>query len=247
MLHSIKRKTVGVAAGRHEPVNAEFDTLRSNLDNVQKSLTSAIQDVDDAEKHWTSLITGTESFSTDLHSLYPKDDEVRVLFKSTLDKLQGTLQKDLKDVTEPQSKIRGIERMVRAYLTELKTLAQEYHKVNDSRKDFAMAKTKVDKVTKKNKGDETQTKHLDKLEANRATYDSILEGTIHRMQTTYDKAPSMFKATYVAYWLYQSMAMEVLQKHVAAPTQYAKIHADSLFHMSESSKAGQPSSPSKSK
>lgn len=234
MLHSLKRKTK-FRTEKQEPVNAEFDHVRQSLDNVSKALTGALTDIDQAEKSWRTLVSSSEHFSSGLHSLYPQDDDVRNLFKKTIDDVGGPLTKEMADATDAKSKVKTIERMVRAYLTEIKTLAAEYSKVETARKDFAIYQTKVDKLGKKEAESSKQSRNLDKLENSRATYNSVLEGTTHRMKTTYEKAPTMFRAAYVAYWLYHSTMSSIVTKHFKPSFDYAKAHADHLFSMSQGS------------
>lgn len=216
-------------------MNAEFDHVRQSLDNVSKALTGALTDIDQAEKSWRTLVSSSEHFSSGLHSLYPQDDDVRNLFKKTIDDVGGPLTKEMADATDAKSKVKTIERMVRAYLTEIKTLAAEYSKVETARKDFAIYQTKVDKLGKKEAESSKQSRNLDKLENSRATYNSVLEGTTHRMKTTYEKAPTMFRAAYVAYWLYHSTMSSIVTKHFKPSFDYAKAHADHLFSMSQGS------------
>lgn len=234
MLHSLKRKTVGHSAGKREPVNAEFDTLRQGLDNVSKALTAALADIDTAEKAFNTLTQSASHFSSGLHSLYPQDDDLRTLFKSTLDEVEGPLATEMAKVSEPTSKVKGIERVVRAYLTEVKTLSAEYHKVDIARKDYGMYQAKNDKLGKKTDQTDKQSRNLDKLETAKAKYTSILDGTVHRMKSTYEKAPKMFQAAYVAYWLYHSQMTASISKHFKSPSTYANAHADLLFKLSES-------------
>lgn len=238
MLHAIKRKTVGVAAARHEPVNAEFDTLRQSLDNVSNALTAALEDIENAEKSWTSLVISASHFASGMHTLYPRDDDLRTLFKKTLSEVEGPLPKEMEEIIEPKSKVKTIQRMVRAYLTEIDHLTKEYVKVETARKDFAMYQTKVDKLEKKESPVEKQTRNLDKLESSKASYDSTLEGVIHRMKTTYDKSPTMFRAAYVAFWLYHSQMGSLVDRHYKPAFTYSKQHAETLLTVPEPSHVG---------
>lgn len=247
MFHSLKRKTVGHSAGKHEPGNTEFDNLKQGLDNVSKALTAALADIDTAEKSWKTLAKSAAHFSSGLHSLYPKEDDLRALFKTTLDEVEAPLQKEMDSVTEPTSKVKSIERIVRAYLTEIKTLAAEYNKVSNARKDYAMYNAKVDKLGKKTEQSDKQSRNLDKLEDSKAKYDSILGGTVHRMKSTYEKAPTMFRAAYVAYWLYHSQMSSSVTKHFKPSYTYSNAHAEGLFKLSESSAHVPPAAGSSDK
>jgi len=239
MFNSIRRKTVGLGTAKNQPVNAEFDNLRQSLDNVSKALTSALADIDSAEKSWKTLVTSASHFSSALHSLYPTDDDLRALFKTTHEQVSAPLTKQMAEDGAPDSQVKSIERMVRAYLTEIKTLSAEYTKVDHARRDYAMFQAKADKLAKKNSsggGGDKQTKNIDKnlnnLEESKAKYNSILEGTVHRMKSTYDKATTMFRAAFVAYWLYHNDMTKVVNENFRPAFSYARANADGLFRMS---------------
>jgi len=244
MFDSLKRRTVGLGTAKNQPVNAEFDHMRQSLDNVSKALTSALGDIDSAEKSWKTLVTSASHFSSALHSLYPTEDDLRALFKTTYDQVSDPLIKEMADAEAPTSQVKAIDRMVRAYLTEIKTLSAEYTKVDQARRDYAMYQAKADKLSKKGGGDGSskQSKNLDHLEESKAKYNSMLEGTIHRMKTTYGKAPTMFRAAYVAYWLYHSKMTKIVAKNFTPAFSYAQGNAESLFRMSATSSTP-PSTP----
>lgn len=233
MLHSIKRKTFGRVTSKHQPVNAEFDTLSNNLENVQKALTAALDDIDTSDKAWKAVVSNTNEFSSRLHTLYPQDDDVRALFKASLD-VQDKIAPEIESVKDAKSKVKSIERMVRAYLIEIKTLTEEYSKVEKARRDYSLYQSKANKLSKKAQGDsDRQSKNLDKLEASKATYNSILLGAVHRMTSTFEKSPTMFRATFVAYWLYQSRFSGVISTNFARSFEYANTHADDVFNIAQ--------------
>lgn len=233
MLHAIKRKTVGAAAARNEPVNSEFDNLRQSLDNASKALTAALEDVESAEKSWTSLITSATHFSSGMHTLYSQEDDLRTLFKKTLTEVEGPLPREMAGMVEPKSKVKTLERMVRAYIAEIHSLTLDYPKVESARKDYAMYHTKVDKLDKKDGVEEKHSRNLDKFESSKVSYESTLEGTLHRMKISHAKAPTMFRAAYVAFWLYHSQMSALVERHYKPAFTYSKENADTLFSISQ--------------
>lgn len=237
MLHALKRKTVGGIQARHEPKNAEFDNLRQRLDNVQKALTNSLDSASKAEKSWIGVTDSAQNFCEGLHSLYPQDDAVRILFKKTLDDASA-LQKEVKHGAEAASNVKSIERMVRGYLAEIKTLKTEYPRVEAARKDFGMYHRKVERLGSQNtKKDDKRRKFLDLLENSKATYDSILDGIIHRMRTTYDKSPTMFRAAYVAYWLSQLRIHSAVSRYYQPALAYAAENESNLFAITQTAHA----------
>lgn len=230
MLHSFKRAVSGGIQARHEPKNAEFENAQQRLDNVERALTNALDQIEKAERSWIAVADGARDFCDGLHSLYPQDDEIRTLFKKTLDQTSA-LQDEVKTTPDVSSQVRSIERVVRGYLTEIKTLKGEYPKVETARKDFAIYQRKVDKMEHKDAQDEKKAKFLQLLEGGRATYFSILDGIIHRMNQTYDKSPTMFRAAFVAYWLCQGKVHAAVSQHFQPALAYAEQNQNDLFGM----------------
>jgi len=228
MMHKLKRNIVGGIQSRHEPKNAQFENAQQRLDNIERALTNALESIEKAEKSWNEVADSAGEFCDGLHSLYPADDEIRTLFKKTLDETNA-LQLEVKAEPDISSNTQQIERVVRGYLTEIKTLKGEYPKVEVARKDFAMYQRKVDKLEHKEPGDEKKVKFLDLLEGARASYFSILEGIILRMNSTYDKSPTMFRAVYVAYWLAQRRVHDAVTKHFQPSILYASHNEAGLF------------------
>lgn len=229
MLHSIKRHTIGRLESKNEPKNSEFELYQSRLDNIQNALSNTLDDIQKAETCWTNVIANMQKISSDLYTLYPQDDEIRTLFKSTVDQVTQPISNDISKITSPTSQVKSIERMIRAYLTEIKTLSQEYQKVEKARKDYAMYQAKTDKLDKTNTDDDKRSRNLDKKEASKATYDSILEGILHRMKSTYEKSNVMFKAAYVAHWTYQKEITTLFTTKANDPFEYSQQNAQDLF------------------
>ncbi|CAN8067935.1 unnamed protein product [Agarophyton chilense] len=242
MLHALKRSTVGHSAAKNEPVNAEFETLRANLENIQKSLESAVSEIDGVQKAYKKAAADAGKFSTSLHSVYPNDDETRTLFKKSVDQVVDVIPRDLENIVQPASQVCTLERMVGAYLTEIKALTADYPKLDTARKDYAMYQAKVEKLGRKDSDNDKQSRNMSKLEDSKAKYNSLLEGIIHRMKTTSEKANLMFRAAYVAYWIYQKEVNAVFSEHFGPSMAYAAENVDGL--LKEATELQTPPSPS---
>lgn len=229
MLHKLKRNLVGGLQARHEPKNAQFENAQQRLDNIERALTNALNSIEKAERSWEAVADAANSFCDGLHSLYPQDDEQRALFKKTLDETSA-LDREVKTDADVGSNIKSIERVVRGYLTEIKTLKAEYPKVEIARRDYAMYQHRVDKLEHKDAADEKKARFLDLLEGARATYFSTLDGIIHRMNSSYDKSPTMFRAAYVAYWLTQCKIHGAVTLYFKPAIDYAAANENSLFN-----------------
>ncbi len=228
MLHKIKRNVVGGLQSRHEPKNAEFETAQQRLENIERALTNALDSIEKAERSWERVADTASEFCDGLHSLYPLDDELRTLFKRTLDET-AALQREVKAEADVGGNVQQIERVVRGYLTEIKTLKSEYPKVEIGRREYAMLQRKVDKLEHKDPADEKKMRNLDLLEGARATYFSILDGIIHRMNSTYNKSPTMFRAAFVAYWLTQRKVHGAVSQYFQPAINYASENEAGLF------------------
>lgn len=228
MLHKIKRNVVGGLQARNEPKNAQFENAQQRLDNIERALTNALDSIDKAERSWVAVADAAQDFCDGLHSLYPQDDDIRALFKKTLDET-NSLDREVKTDPDVSSNIKTIERVVRGYLTEIKTLKGEYPKVEIARRDFAMYQRKVDKLEHKDAADDKKARFLELLEGARATYHSTLDGIIHRMNSTYDKSPTMFRAAYVAYWLTQRKEHAAVSLYFKPAIEYAADNETNLF------------------
>lgn len=227
-MHTLKRNILGGLHARHEPKNAQFENAQQRLDNIERALTNALDSIERAERSWESVADSAHDFCDGLHSLYPTDDALRTLFKKSVDET-AALQRECKADAEVGANTQQIERVVRGYLTEIKTLKSEYPKVEIARKDFAMYQRKVDKLENKDATDEKKVKFLELLEGARATYYSILDGIIHRMNSTYDKSPTMFRAVYVAYWLTQRRVHGAVSQFFRPAIEYAADNEAGLF------------------
>lgn len=244
MLHALKRNTVGHHAAKNEPVNPEFDGLKDKLEQVQKSLTTATLELNNAQKAYKNAASEATTFSTALHAMYPTDDEFREVLKTSVSEVADPIPKAMEEVLEPASKVRVIERMVNSYITEIKSVSQEYSKLENARKDYAMYQAKVGKLEKKDSANDKQSRNMSKLEDSKAKYNSLLEGTLHRMKSTHSKAKDMFRAAFVAYWLYQNAIHDILGKSFGPSMAYATLNADSIISSLERKQT--PPSPDKS-
>jgi len=80
MLHSTKRmllRPLHLAPALDEDIGA----WQQKLSNVSAALSAASASIDAQRKGWERLFTAADTFASDLHTLYPNDDEVRALGK----------------------------------------------------------------------------------------------------------------------------------------------------------------------
>lgn len=222
MLHKVKRSVVGGLQARNEPKNAQFEATKQRLEGVEKSITTAVSSIEKVQRTWIPVADGAHEFSWALHSNYGFEDELRMPLKDALEEtsaLERFVKAERPDVVV-------LERVLRGYVTELRGLKSEYPKVEKARLNYAMASHKNDKLESKGAASDKKAKQLETLEGCRATYYSALDSSIHRMQTTLEKAPAMFRAAFIAYWLSQ----RDMYREVAARFEKAIEYADKNEH-----------------
>ena len=154
---------------------------------------------------------------------------MRTIFKTTVDNTVEPLSKEMIQITGPRANVNSIVRMIRAYLSEIDSLTGAYGKVENARKDYAMYTVKTDKLEHKDAETSKVSRNLDKKEAAKAAYESLLEGTLHRMKTTCEKCSTMFKAAYVAHWLYHDSMMKLMNEKSPTPFAYSVANCDPIF------------------
>eukprot|EP00168_Porphyra_purpurea_P002406 TRINITY_DN1274_c1_g2_i1.p1 TRINITY_DN1274_c1_g2~~TRINITY_DN1274_c1_g2_i1.p1 ORF type:complete len:267 (-),score=72.20 TRINITY_DN1274_c1_g2_i1:719-1519(-) len=80
MLHSTKRVLLRPL---HLPpaLDEDIGAWQQKLSNVSAALSAASASIDAQRAGWARLFTAADTFASDLHTLYPNDDEVRALGK----------------------------------------------------------------------------------------------------------------------------------------------------------------------
>ena len=147
---------------------------------------------------------------------------------------EGTnLENAVKSDPEASSNINSIERMVRAYLAKIKNLKNEYPKMEDIRRDYEIYHRKAGRLEAKDAADERKSKVLDLIQSKKATHNSTLEGITHRMNSTYYKSPTMFKAAFVAYWLSQRRTHGAVTQYFQPAISFSSDNETPLYSMTQ--------------
>ena len=177
-------------------------------------------------------------FSHNFYTLYPSDDEVRQLGKTTLKSTQNLLEEVENSqgtkviMDEKIENIHAIDRIIKAYLAEIRTLQKEFKNVSHSKHEFMKWKNKLERYEggKKVDPDKRQFFAENVMEKER-TYQCLLEGLTNRLASTYDKHSQVFQAAYVAYWLRVDYAREIMDRHLRTHREYAKRLEKSVVRM----------------
>lgn len=90
MLHSTKRallRPLHLSA----PLDEDVAAWQQKLSNVSAALAAASASLAAQRRDWARLFTTADTFASDLHTLYPNDDDVRALGKRSRTATAGLL------------------------------------------------------------------------------------------------------------------------------------------------------------
>ena len=198
----------------------KYKEVQQQLENVEHALTTTM-DIIESSAWAREIAGGAVSFTTSLHTLYPADDDLRQLFGRTLEEATA-LERRLQSDTTFNANLQQIKRMVRGYLEGIKTLKIEYPKVEEARRKYELSKKRTAKYNHRDKNDPKKVHVLAIQDRAWGTYSSMLEDTLNRMDTTYEKSSCMFRATFVAYWIIQRRITEAVWGYFQPAFKYAE-------------------------
>lgn len=211
---------------RDRDTDPEFCNVKQKLANVATALDDCVAGLYTAENNWRAIYTGMKKFSHNFYTLYPSDDEVRRLGKATLKSTQGLVDEVENDgniLDERMESIHVIDRVIKAYLAEIRTLQKEFKNVTSAKNDFSKAKNRLERYENGKRVDpDRRAVFADNLHDRERTYQCLLEGLTNRLASTYDKHSQVFQAAYVAYWLRVDYARDLMDRHLKSHREYAK-------------------------
>lgn len=231
MLHSIKRATVGTMAARNEPTSDTFEDYRAALAEIRTAMEIGLGHIDSSHTKWNNVISDSASFYKDMANRYPTEDETSHLFHNTADSVHNSLRSRAVSLSGPESNSTKLAQMVRLYVAELKAVDDECSRTMTARKDYAMYHQKVEKLESKEAAPEKMDRNRDKFALSQAQYETLLNATIARMKTDYEKAPMMYRALYVAYGLHNGGMCELIPNEMKAPLDYCRSNEHELIKM----------------
>lgn len=223
MMHKIKRSVVGGMQSRHIPKDAQFKSQRERLVETDRGLKYALNSIKAAKRMSVSVAEHTKDFCGKMCSIYPEEDAMQMLLKKTFNDTKS-LEREVKVNPNAWSSVSVIERHLRAYLGEIKSLKRKYRKVENARRDYAMYQKKLGKVERKHAAENKTARYLELFEDARANYDSILDGILHQLRSTLEKSPDMFQSAYVAYWLAQGKMHSAMAQYCKPAIEYAVVN-----------------------
>lgn len=225
------RKLTPAPLRRDRIHDAEFDKVKTQLNNVATALQACVDALKTVSDDYARLYSGVHKFANDFYSLYPTDDDVRRLGEATVGNAEA-LKEDAqaRALDEPSvASVHAIDRHIRAYLTEIRNLQKEFKKVTSARIDYDVEVERLERAERRGADDGKISSIQDQLRTRKQIYDTTLSALTRRLASTYDKHGHVFQAAWTAYILKLDDGMALLDRHMKTHRAYAKkIHKDVL-------------------
>lgn len=185
--------------------DSQLEYVRQRLENVEHSLKDRLDNIEGVFHTWGNITRELEEYSEQMDVHYPEDnDKQREIFQKTAS-LMKEMDKEMRSKCLVSCKSNQeackLERSVRGYIGEINTLKREYKKVQERQLQHLMFEEKARKLEHRSDDDSKKRSINWKKERATTNYHHILSETINRMNSTYQKAPGMFKALNRLFWL----------------------------------------------
>jgi len=218
-LHSVKKAAANMKASSM-PENAEFTSLKAQLDGLYKFLETNNNNIAELGSKWTALANDTKKMTENYASLYPETDAVKPAAKEASSAAAKSAGRAAG--IESGEKVGTIVKTIKKYLTELSALNPEYAKLADAKVEYEMYKSKTEGLEGAKKKDaEKIERNQGKTEAAKISYEGSLDSTVVRMKALWAKRGPVLKASLTAFWLAQSGHVAQLTEDLAVPTKFA--------------------------
>ncbi|KAA8491184.1 hypothetical protein FVE85_9479 [Porphyridium purpureum] len=236
MLHSIKKASFKVAA-KAEPEHEEFLELKQRIANMVKTLTESATQLDKAEMHWQTLFAEQKQTAENFANLYPDDDDLRKIAKTAVE-VTAEVERSAAQSRESSTYV-AINKQVKAFLAEYKTLESEYKQLTDAKTEFEMYRKKCDDLEKARRPDEERIlRNATKFDEAKLSYEQNVETVIQHQKQFYAKRKEVFRAAFVSYWLAHGMHMDHLKAKIGPVNAYAKSCEKDLVNLNIASIRG---------
>lgn len=202
----------------HDP---EFHKVKTQLTNVATALEACVSALEALSADYDRLYRGLHKFAHDFYSLYPSDDPVRRLAAATVASADSLLA-DAKPDPAPTS-IALIDRQIKAYLQEIRTLQKEFKRVAVARADFEAERDRFERADARRGTDPDRRAAMRReVDVRRKIYETTLSSITNRLASTYNKHAQVFQAAWTAYVLRIDQGRSLLDRHFRNHRSYAK-------------------------
>lgn len=130
-----------------------------------------------------------------------------------------------------------LDAISQAYIAEITEVEATYKDLTKSNTDLELYKKKVldlQKPRKKDLTDKEKSKverNVKKLEENQKKHDELLENTVQHMKEIYSKRQVALKSAYVAFWLSQMRAFEMLDQSLVTTREFVNTSVEPLLEV----------------
>eukprot|EP00172_Hildenbrandia_rubra_P001976 Plantae.Rhodophyta-Hildenbrandia_rubra.ctg26226.p1 GENE.Plantae.Rhodophyta-Hildenbrandia_rubra.ctg26226~~Plantae.Rhodophyta-Hildenbrandia_rubra.ctg26226.p1 ORF type:complete len:279 (+),score=69.43 Plantae.Rhodophyta-Hildenbrandia_rubra.ctg26226:1255-2091(+) len=230
MYHSVKRKVGTKAEG-----NAEFNDYKGRLENLAVSLTASHTALKQSDEAWKVLVHSQKTFAEEFSNKYPDKDTTREFSKKSAESSQAVAKEFILKTDEGTATHWKLDAIPQAYIGEIREIEATYKDLTKSNTDLELYKKKVQDLQKPRKKDLTDKekskveRNIKKLEENQQKHDELLDKTVERMKEVYAKRQVAMKSAYVAFWLSQMRAFEMVDKSIAITREFVGASVDSLL------------------
>lgn len=238
------RKLTPASLRRDHIHDAEFDKVKTQLNNVATALQACVDSLKTVSDDYTRLYDGVHKFANDFYSLYPTDDDVRRLGETTVTDADA-LRQDARDraLDDPGiASVHAIDRHIRAYLSEIRNLQKEFKKVTSARIDYDVEVERLERAERRGFDDSKIMAIQDQVKTRKQIYDTTLAALTRRLASTYDKHAHVFQAAWTAYILKLDDGMSLLDRHIKTHRAYAKKIQNDVLRMNPSTTDVSPKS-----
>lgn len=229
-MHSIKRAVTGTKAAKQHPSSSEqeeYELLKGKLTDVGNALARGVKDTETSQLKWVHVLNDTEDFFSRMSDRYPEEDFTQVKLQRAAHVMQSSVRDGKHDLIHPDSAGERLLNNVRHYIAHIRGMEESYSRLDTAHKDYAMYHQKLDKLVQKD-DTEKQVRNEEKYESSKSAYYGLLHSTLERQRTAEARAPSMFRAVYVAYCLCSKGMCKILTSELEEPFSYAEDHHDEL-------------------
>lgn len=202
--HATKKRLSRAATSSNrlnQGISAEYIEFRTKLENIALSVKSLLKQVQATTNVWDAVAKHQNSFANALFAALPATGVIHSQAKE-VEITVRQLQRSILDDEGVEAPHRRIMRVLEAYLKLIENVQGDYFSAEVAWTEVARYQKKVDKLSKRRKGEVVQ-RNFDKLTKAREEYDSKLNTVLGRMKDVYGKHETVFQCAHHAFWIAQ--------------------------------------------
>lgn len=203
-MHAFKRRLSNAMTKQktiNENLDAEFVTLRSQLDGISKSLKMLSSQIRTSRQAWTQVAKQQADFSSKLTSSLPQGGMVQAHAREVEERIQSVYRRLIEEDGRGSTHER-ITSVLDTYQNMIDELEKEYPAIELAFTETRRYGGKVDNLNNKKKKDNVKlTRNARKKEDALKDYRLKSEDIKRRMRIVLDKHEAVFQCAHHAFWL----------------------------------------------